>query len=226
MLAGGAIQRPECCVCCVPARSTSDGHRAARRSTAMRPLSTHRFAGLLLSRTAGPSKGRRSRDAGATRNGRSASDHRDISVSRQGFFCRDPITSLATSRAAEWPRPAASPERLTSSIGGPAVGFGFPRSIRQLSAAWSIAPVTVGDPAMAARCGPAVKAPLHAPGQWGIAAYGVNLVVNKLISRAVSCRNNERGAGSAMRRSRIDRGWGACNAGKAAGCKIGASRRQ
>jgi TRAP-type C4-dicarboxylate transport system substrate-binding protein len=143
----------------------------------------------------------------------------------QVFFCRDPITSLADIKGRRVRTPGGSQNDFIQSIGGQPVAIGFPEVYSALERGVVDCAVTGTATGNGARWYEVTKHLYTLPVQWGIAAYGVNLAwwnkLDPVVRDFLQKYMNEVQEAQWRLGLELTEDGVACNAGQAAGCKIG-----
>src|SRR3954452_16520256 len=143
----------------------------------------------------------------------------------QVFFCRDPIASLADLTGKRVRTPGGSQNDFIQAIGAQPVAIGSPEVYGALERGVVDCAVTGTATGNGARWYEVTKHLYTLPVQWGIAAYGVNLAWWNKLDPAVrdflqKYMNEVQEAQWTLGLELTEDGI-ACNAGQAAGCKIG-----
>lgn len=143
----------------------------------------------------------------------------------QVLFCRDPVTSLADLKGRRVRTPGGSQNDFIQSIGAQPVAIGFPEVYAALERGVVDCAVTGTATGNGARWYEVTKHLYTLPIQWGVAAYGVNLAWWNRLDPAV--RQFLQETMNSVQEAQWKLGLEAtedgvqCNAGIAAGCKIG-----
>ncbi|MCZ0736389.1 TRAP transporter substrate-binding protein [Phreatobacter sp. AB_2022a] len=143
----------------------------------------------------------------------------------QVLFCRDPVTSLADLKGRRVRTPGGSQNDFIQSIGAQPVAIGFPEVYAALERGVVDCAVTGTATGNGARWYEVTRHLYALPIQWGTAAYGVNLAWWNRLDPAVrqflqeTMRNVEEAQWKLGLEATED--GIQCNAGLAAGCRIG-----
>lgn len=143
----------------------------------------------------------------------------------QVLFCRDPVTSLADLKGRRVRTPGGSQNDFIQSIGGQPVAIGFPEVYAALERGVVDCAVTGTATGNGARWYEVTRHLYTLPIQWGVAAYAVNLAWWNRLDPAVrdflQAYMNEVEEAQWKLGAELTEDGIQCNAGNAAGCKIG-----
>jgi TRAP-type transport system periplasmic protein len=143
----------------------------------------------------------------------------------QVLFCRDPVTSLADLKGRRVRTPGGSQNDFIQSIGGQPVAIGFPEVYSALERGVVDCAVTGTATGNGARWYEVTRHLYTLPIQWGVAAYAVNLAWWNRLDPAVrdflQATMNEVEEAQWKLGAELTEDGIQCNAGNAAGCKIG-----
>lgn len=143
----------------------------------------------------------------------------------QVLFCRDPVTSLADLKGRRVRTPGGSQNDFIQSIGGQPVAIGFPEVYGALERGVVDCAVTGTATGNGARWYEVTRHLYTLPIQWGIAAYAVNLAwwnrLDPAVRTFLQAYMNEVEEAQWKLGAELTEDGIQCNAGNAAGCKIG-----